>query len=488
MKKYDDFKGKFLIDFIFEQELHKFEKDPNGRVTAFFNQGRSNFNVGGVIASLGFEPELSLIPGAQPNYKDGSITIKREGEQDYDVHYIKAVGTAATGRGKISNTRDNVKRISQHILEEIDNLKPMIYAPNFYSTIFPGSFSKEDYKELENFVHEGNPRPITISGYQNLLKTLRMRKQQMANIEKKEYLAKLVVEQEAFRKLDTVDVTINVEDILGEYHALQIPAEQTNATFHDILRHQLPPGNDRGTCSTGDCQKCKFKLTDSESAFPKTLLEEKYSGIGPDERLGCLHEIKEAQSGKVGIKFYPPPANKPLREKNHGECCIGFFAAEQASATVVERCVEFMARTIHRGSSKYTIGDGNGMTVEIDHDFFVRNCDFKLPEKGTYGVGQLYMPNKKWFPNNHQTIRDHLSTYFESKGLHLCGIRDVPVDSAILFDPWDCKEPDIVQVFVTKQRETQISRERSLDDILHQVTLNMEKNIENWFRFESVNN
>ena len=50
----------------------------------------------------------------------------------------------------------------------------------------------------------------------------------------------------------------------------------------------------------------------------------------------------------------------------------------------------------HRGavSSDGKTGDGAGILIEIPHDYFVKQCDFNLPNPYEYAVGMVFLTSK----------------------------------------------------------------------------------------------
>jgi glutamate synthase (ferredoxin) len=59
--------------------------------------------------------------------------------------------------------------------------------------------------------------------------------------------------------------------------------------------------------------------------------------------------------------------------------------------------LDILVKLEHRGavSADGKTGDGAGILIEIPHDFFVKKCDFKLPEFHEYAVGMVFLPQKE---------------------------------------------------------------------------------------------
>ena len=87
-------------------------------------------------------------------------------------------------------------------------------------------------------------------------------------------------------------------------------------------------------------------------------------------------------------------------EFEHDSCGVGFVAdiKGEKSHIIVQNGIEILENLRHRGAvgCDPKTGDGAGITTQIPHEFFVRECDrldIELPEIGDYGVGMIFLPS-----------------------------------------------------------------------------------------------
>jgi glutamate synthase (NADPH/NADH) large chain len=140
-----------------------------------------------------------------------------------------------------------------------------------------------------------------------------------------------------------------------------------------------------------------------------------------------------------------------LPEFETANCGAGFICNlnGEKSHQIIHNALEILVKLEHRGavSSDGKTGDGAGILIDIPHDYFLRVCDFELPEAREYAVGMVFLP--KSFNQNNYCI-----TTFESElkkqGLTILGWRDVPVDTSNLGKIAAKTEPKIKQLFVGK--------------------------------------
>ena len=88
-----------------------------------------------------------------------------------------------------------------------------------------------------------------------------------------------------------------------------------------------------------------------------------------------------------------------LPEFEHDNCGAGFICSLKGnkSNTIIHKALEILEKLEHRGavSSDGKTGDGAGILIDIPHEFFVNNCDFKLPKFGDYAVSNVFLPQKE---------------------------------------------------------------------------------------------
>ncbi|MEI6447446.1 MAG: glutamate synthase large subunit [Actinomycetes bacterium] len=145
------------------------------------------------------------------------------------------------------------------------------------------------------------------------------------------------------------------------------------------------------------------------------------------------------------------PKNKGLYDPTyeHDACGVAFVAqlVGGPSHGVVERALVALANLEHRGAAGADpeTGDGAGILLQVPHQFVRSAFDCQVPEAGSYGVGQLFMPKDA-------AARDRITASIESiveaSGQRTLAWRQVPVD------PRHCGEtalksaPVVMQVLI----------------------------------------
>ncbi|MDX1471571.1 MAG: glutamate synthase central domain-containing protein, partial [Flavobacteriaceae bacterium] len=124
------------------------------------------------------------------------------------------------------------------------------------------------------------------------------------------------------------------------------------------------------------------------------------------------------------------------------------------SNDIIHKALEILVKLEHRGavSADGKTGDGAGILIDIPHDFFKYNVDFDLPERGTYAVGNVFLPPKE---NQQQICIKIFEQCIEEQGLNLLGWRDVPVDNSDIGRIAAETEPAIKQIFISKKNDSQ---------------------------------
>lgn len=149
------------------------------------------------------------------------------------------------------------------------------------------------------------------------------------------------------------------------------------------------------------------------------------------------------------------PANE------HDSCGIGFVAhiKGQASHDIVERGLEVLRNLDHRGAkgSDNASGDGAGVMVQIPHEFIKDVLKVRVPEKGSYGTGLIFLPQ---IEEEAQACVEILSNIIKEEGLQLIAFRDVPTDSNIPGEIARTTEPRIKQVFIKGNLEEEVLEQK----------------------------
>ncbi|MBI3274615.1 MAG: glutamate synthase subunit alpha, partial [Methylocystis sp.] len=138
--------------------------------------------------------------------------------------------------------------------------------------------------------------------------------------------------------------------------------------------------------------------------------------------------------------------------KEHDSCGVGFVADlhNRKRRDIVEMGLQILLNLDHRGAvgADPKLGDGCGILVQIQHRFFVEECEklgFALPAAGHYAIGQLFMPRDAQARAKAQEI---IEGAIVAQGLQLLGWRSLPVDPSDLGDAVRAVEPVHLQAFI----------------------------------------
>jgi glutamate synthase (NADPH/NADH) large chain len=138
-------------------------------------------------------------------------------------------------------------------------------------------------------------------------------------------------------------------------------------------------------------------------------------------------------------------------ENEHDNCGAGFICSLQGKKTndIIHKALDILVKLEHRGavSADGKTGDGAGILIEIPHDFFVKKCDFKLPEFHEYAVGMVFLPQKE---NQMDFCIQTFEGEIKRQGLEVLGWRAVPVDQSQVGAIAAQTEPEVRQIFVGK--------------------------------------
>jgi len=167
------------------------------------------------------------------------------------------------------------------------------------------------------------------------------------------------------------------------------------------------------------------------------------------------------------IPGLPPAQGMYDPRMEHDACGIGFIANIDgiASHEIISQGVQILINLTHRGACGCDpdTGDGAGLTIQIPHAFFAKECEslgFKLPEPGAYGVGMIFCPVDK---QPRLAIEGILERIANEEGLTVLGWRDTPIDADAIGRIARASQPYIQQVFIApKTKLTQDELERKL--------------------------
>jgi len=138
-----------------------------------------------------------------------------------------------------------------------------------------------------------------------------------------------------------------------------------------------------------------------------------------------------------------------LSEFEHDNCGAGFICSLNGERTnsIISKALNILTCLEHRGavSSDGRTGDGAGILIEIPHNFFVNECNFKLPNPIEYAVGMVFLPNNI---NQSNYCIEKFENELKNQDLEILGWRDVPVNSKVVGSIASKSQPLIKQVFI----------------------------------------
>jgi glutamate synthase (NADPH) large chain len=148
-----------------------------------------------------------------------------------------------------------------------------------------------------------------------------------------------------------------------------------------------------------------------------------------------------------------PRAQGLYDPRNERDACgIGFVVniTGQKSHDIVLKGIQVLINLTHRGACGCDpeTGDGAGITIQLPHKFFARECasiGFTLPPAGAYGVAMTFLPVEKRQRLLCEGILERIS---REEGLTVLGWRDTPIDGAAIGRVARGSQPYIEQLFV----------------------------------------
>lgn len=147
----------------------------------------------------------------------------------------------------------------------------------------------------------------------------------------------------------------------------------------------------------------------------------------------------------------------PSYEKD--SCGVGMVANIKGvpSREIMEDAYLVNSRMDHRGGCGFeeNTGDGAGILVALPHNFFKKiskEIDINLPEKGSYSVGNIFLPQKK---KEREFCKKEIEKIINSEDQICLGWRPVPVDpeKADVGPAARLSQPVIEQLFIGSNQE-----------------------------------
>ena len=180
-------------------------------------------------------------------------------------------------------------------------------------------------------------------------------------------------------------------------------------------------------------------------------------------------------------------------EFEHDNCGAGFICSLKGEKTnnIIPKALNILTCLEHRGavSSDGKTGDGAGILIEIPHDYFVKECDFKLPKPYDYAVGMVFLPQKI---NQLNYCVDVFEKEIQKQGLNILGWRNVPINSKVVGSIAAKTQPVVKQVFIEKDNtlsETDFNTKLYISrKIAENEIYNSPLSQKNYFYFSSLHN
>jgi len=180
-------------------------------------------------------------------------------------------------------------------------------------------------------------------------------------------------------------------------------------------------------------------------------------------------------------------------EFEHDNCGAGFICSLKGEKTnnIIPKALNILTCLEHRGavSSDGKTGDGAGILIEIPHEYFVKQCDFKLPNPFNYAVGMVFLPQKI---NQLNYCVDIFEKEIKKQNLNILGWRNVPVNSKVVGSIAAKTQPVIKQVFIEKDDKLSESDFNTKLYIARKIAENEIYNCplsqKNYFYFSSLHN
>ena len=118
-------------------------------------------------------------------------------------------------------------------------------------------------------------------------------------------------------------------------------------------------------------------------------------------------------------------------EFEHDACGLGFVAniKGEKSHEIVLNGIEILENLKHRGAvgCDPKTGDGAGITTQIPHELFLKECerlDIELPTPGNYGAGLVFLPT---IAEDRHIVEHVIESVVEAEDQVFLGLRDVPI-------------------------------------------------------------
>ncbi len=148
----------------------------------------------------------------------------------------------------------------------------------------------------------------------------------------------------------------------------------------------------------------------------------------------------------------PDPQGLYHPSQERDACGMGFVVNLKGvpSHDIIQKGIQILINLTHRGACGCDpeTGDGAGITIQIPHQFFQRECSklgFTLPLPGEYGVGMVFLPVES---NARLRCEGILERIAREEELEVLGWRDTPVEADAIGRLARSSQPYIEQIFI----------------------------------------
>ncbi|MFI3331161.1 MAG: glutamate synthase large subunit [Rikenellaceae bacterium] len=159
----------------------------------------------------------------------------------------------------------------------------------------------------------------------------------------------------------------------------------------------------------------------------------------------------------------------------HDACGVGLLANIHGTKSheIIEKGLQVLENMVHRGAegADPLTGDGAGIMLQIPHEFILLQ-GIAVPEKGRYGTGLVFLPKGEV---DQEKALEIINQALLEDGLSLLTLRDVPVNSSILGVGSGASEPDIKQLFVISEKESELTLEARLYCLRKKIELRIQE-------------
>ncbi len=154
-----------------------------------------------------------------------------------------------------------------------------------------------------------------------------------------------------------------------------------------------------------------------------------------------------------------PPPRQGLYDPwfEHEACGVGFVVniKGRKSHSIIQQALQVLLNLDHRGACgcEANTGDGAGILIQPPHEFLklvAKEGKVKLPPRGDYGVGMLFLPRDPAQRAECEKIFDEVVV---EEGQKVLGWRTIPTNNGSLGTTARAAEPTMRQVFIGRNKK-----------------------------------